>query len=700
MRNRETLERQAHSFDEGRRSAQRGTAQVSVLTRVRQRLNLRLRARIEEFPDHLSARWLASRDGLWRKFARAALPAPFWVVALTWSARRLAPTHYGLAMLEVLLMARRHGWVAAAPLARARAAALLPDDLEAAWLARARAAALLPPVQAGTSCSFVVPKTPRPTWLPVETAQRIVIYTACLGEAGPPAPIFGLPEGVRCLCFTDRAQQVHGWEMHPTALSLGEIKAMPQQALALIAPEAEFSLWLDPGRETVGNLHTFFGRWLDGEDLVMARHAAVPDWHALAERALIEGAKGKVLDAVLTEVEACVAQDIPRGRGSCDTGVIWRRHGARNLVELGDAWLALRPPDAGPADDIAFYRLLQGPNAPEAQPAILPPALTAAHDDARDSAFTAPVPRFRAPVHGRARKGKLPITFLYGKGKLHFGATLLRSLQLSELIAARFPDDYEVTFTEDIAAVQGQVVIVNAIPLHQYDVDELANLAARNIALIGDWLDRKVYPEKVNVLSANMAFCLRQAFDLSRILPERPTFHVTHHVNTAIPSISPPQDRLRIGYFGALYNTWCPGSLTKAIDIVDVRYSDEVWIQNLSRYNCHWLVRVEPPGHLSLKGGWKPFLKGFVAARCGSPVITTRDDSQAIHYLGDDYPFYADGVTAADLESAYARVSDAFGGPDWQMAIEIMRQTAERSSNEQVCLEFKTMLDTLLGPSR
>ena len=593
-------------------------------------------------------------------------------------------------------MARRQGWSVAASHLRAIAEAPLPADLNAACRVRARVAVLLPPPRPGPACRLVVPTTPRPPRLPAEIGRRIVIYTARFGEAGSLPPIFGLPEGVRCLCFTDRPQPVHGWEMHATTLSLGELKATPQAALASVAPEAEFSLWLDPDREVVGNLHTFFGRWLAGQDLVMARNAAAPDWHALVERAAVEGTRGAALEALLAEAAACAAAGVPRGRGACDTGAIWRRHGAAGVAELGAAWLALRPPEGGPADDITFYRLLQGTGAPDLRPAILPAALIAARGDARDTVFTAPIPRSRRSISTRPGSGKLPIAFLYGKGTLHTGLTLMRGSQLSTLIRSRFPNIYEVTFTDDATALRDQVVIANITALRQHSAEELADLRARNTALIGDWLDWTVQPEKVESLTANMAFCFRQAIDLSRILPERPIFHVTHHVNTDIPFGTPPQDRLRTGYFGAPYNTWRPDSLSEVVDIVDVQHAGQEWIHELGRYNCHWVVRVDP-GFLLLKGGWKPFLKGFVAARCGAPVITTRDDREALHYLGDDYPFYADSVAAADLELAWARVAGAFGGPDWQMALEIMRQTAERSSDEQVCLEFKAMLDTLLG---
>ena len=91
--------------------------------------------------------------------------------------------------------------------------------------------------------------------------------------------------------------------------------------------------------------------------------------------------------------------------------------------------------------------------------------------------------------------------------------------------------------------------------------------------------------------------------------------------------------------------------------------------------------------------GWKPFLKGFLAARCGAPVIVAADDGDAGYYLGDDYPFYARSLAAADLEMAMATAAAGFGGPDWARARDIMAQVAARSSDAHVCAEFRLMVE-------
>ena len=117
------------------------------------------------------------------------------------------------------------------------------------------------------------------------------------------------------------------------------------------------------------------------------------------------------------------------------------------------------------------------------------------------------------------------------------------------------------------------------------------------------------------------------------------------------------------------------------------------WLDLLPNYNCHWIVRQFRPWDSS----FKPFLKGFLAARCGAPVIVTAEDGDAGHYLGDDYPFYARSLAAADLEMALAIAAAGFGGPDWGRARDIMAQVAARSSDAQVCAEFRLMIEAVIA---
>ena len=635
-------------------------------------------------------RWLGAlrrravaRAGAWAWTAppeRLARMRPLLRLARALASRRLAP-----AQAEALVTARVEGWDAAAPRFRA---------IAAGGLRGAPARGLLAPPAEQPAARLLAPDPARPTDLPREAAARIVLYTTAIGLRPQLPPLYGIPEGMRCICFTDADVAAPGWDIRaPAQGGDAHHRIRAEAVLADAAPQATQSLYLAPDRLRVGNLDMLIGRWLLGADLAMWRHAR-NDWQAMAEDALIapEAVPAPDTEALLAQAAACAAVGLARGAGAFDTGVIWRRHADAAVTTLMARWQELH--DAAPGDpDISFYHALHGPEPPAITPAMPPATLGPAADNLF---FARHRRRAAAPRPAPARlDGRLPVAFLYAQEAAQAGGTHLRGRQLSQLIATHCVDRFEVSFTPDIDALRDTVVIVNLRALWAHPPARLAALARRNIAVIGDWLDGTVEPAKAQLLDAHMAMCLRQALDLNRLYPRVPAFHVTHHVNLDIPERRAPEDRLRTGYFGALFNTTRPESLAAAVDLVQVMSLDPAWIDRLADYNCHWIVRVDPG--IRRFTGWKPFLKGFVAARSGAVVLTTRDDPNAVHYLGDDYPFYADSLAPADLETAWARMAGAFAGPDWRLAQDIMRQVGARSSDAQVAAEFTAMIDEILA---
>ncbi|HVH01659.1 MAG TPA: hypothetical protein VM891_01660, partial [Amaricoccus sp.] len=528
---------------------------------------------------------------------------------------------------------------------------------------------------------------------PEAAAAATVVVTAAFGR--PPAlpPVAGLAGRIRFLCFTDQATAAApGWTLLPPAAGSPDPAAATAfhkirvaEVLAEAAPGARASLWLDPDRQLVGNLDTLLARWLLPQDLALWRHAD-SDWRAMAERHLVAGTAPAA--AVIAQAEGFAAARVPGDRGGCDTGMVWRRHDAEGVAALSDAWWAAWQEAPG-ADDLALYRALAEDPAP-LRPAILPARLGTATDNAFVARLARRPPRRpRAPPPARP----LPVVFLSAAPFANFASTFLRGRQLSAMVAEAFPD-YAVRFTEDAAGVRDAVVVLTKGAMETLNAEAIAALGRRNVATIGCWDDVRPEPAKARAVDAHMTLSHRQTLDLNRLYPETPAWLVTHHVNRQVPAMTPPGDRLRTGYFGDLGNTVRPASVAEMVDLVstDTRNVNDSWLTALPRYNCHWIVRNTRPWD-----SWKPFLKGFVAARCGSPVIVVAGDGDAPHYLGDDYPFYARSLAAADLEMAMATVAAGFGGPDWVRARDIMAQVAARSTDAQVTAEFRLMVEEVIA---
>ena len=519
----------------------------------------------------------ARRDTLRRmsadRLTSMAFERPQRLLGPVRAARRLLPGRLFLAQAEALLVARARGWAAAAPLFLG----LAEPAARAALSGPAAAPLLRSDAVTGAALTLAIPARARPSGLPPETAADLAIYTAVFGRPRPLPPVFGVAERVRFLCFTDQEIAAPGWEIRAPATgapadpaqAAAWHKIRPEAALAEAAPGAAASLWLDPERALIGNADTLFTRWLLPHDLVVWRHAG-RDWRDMAERHLLAG--HVPAGAILAQAEVFEATGVPSGRGGADTGMIWRRHGTPAAAALTEAWWRAWAETPG-ADDLALYRALHGGHrgahraghpepapAPPLRPAILPARLGTAGDNVF-VVETARRPLRPRPSGSPARpEGRaLPVVFLSAAAHAKSASTFLRGRQLSAMVAAHGAGRYEVRFTEAAADVRDAVVVLTKGAMASLTTSEIAALSARNIATIGCWDDIRPDPEKTRAVDAHMTLSHRQTLDLNRIFPETPAFLVTHHVNSQVPAVVPPADRLRTGYFGDSGEYRAPG---------------------------------------------------------------------------------------------------------------------------------------------
>jgi len=682
----------------------------------------------------------ALQDATLARLVRLQRMDPRRALVLTRRVLRIWPRARFLLEAEGLLVARLEGWAKATPLFErlaVRQSVLSAPSAGATLIGREAApdSGLAPGSGPGSSLGGVTlalpAPAPRPAWLAPAAAAEIVLYTAVFGDTPPPAALMQRIEGLRCLCLSDRALEVPGWETVPITPPVDEparaaawCKLLPHKALAAAAPGARASLYVAPEMRLIGNLHTLLVRWLAPQPFALWRHPRAQGWQDLAAWHLTAGADtgcGSGAAGILAQARAFEAADLPDGRGAWDSRMLWRRHGEAPVAALMEAWWAAFEAQPG-ADDLALAALMAAPaaeaatetNNPEAAayaafpatpplPPVMPAVLPALLGSAEDNAFFLEPPQTRPSQTRPVRSAALPapgvrtrrrVAFLYAERYASTASTFLRGGQLSELVAEHYPDALDVTWTSDAGALRDQVVILTKGALQVMPAPEIAALRARNIAVVGSWDDVVPEPDKVAALSAHMTLSHRQMLDFSRAYPKVPAFHVTHHVNRQVPPMTPPADRLRTGYFGLLDNTVRPETLAGMVELVGISTStvESSWIDALPRFNCHWIIRRKKP-----IDGWKPFLKGFLAARCGAVLVVAPEEDDALQYLGDDYPFFVRGLTAPELEADMAAIASAFGGPEWRQAQAIMAQVAARSTDAVVAAEFRAMVAVLAG---
>jgi hypothetical protein len=241
--------------------------------------------------------------------------------------------------------------------------------------------------------------------------------------------------------------------------------------------------------------------------------------------------------------------------------------------------------------------------------------------------------------------------------------------------------------------VRGSFVVLTKSALLALSADDLSGLRARGNFLIADFVDAKVRPELIAYCHALLASSRRQ-YHYFLSLRACPAFHVTHHVDLRILRSTPVSATPRIAYFGSLLNAVSSRAIRRQVDFIEIRDSgDLAWAAMLTRYPVHYAVRREQPFD-----GFKPFLKGFVAAHVGA-VVLTRDDDESRFHLGTDYPYYVASGAPRDVKAAIRLIDSTYGGPLWRLATARMRALAERTTTQVVIDEIELFLD-FLGSQR
>jgi hypothetical protein len=214
--------------------------------------------------------------------------------------------------------------------------------------------------------------------------------------------------------------------------------------------------------------------------------------------------------------------------------------------------------------------------------------------------------------------------------------------------------------------------------------------------IYADYLDLQVNPEQVAFVDTLIASSQEQnRFFLDRF-PEKRVHHVTHHVDLRIPDITLKAGDFRCGYFGYPQNAGYLDRLGDVVDMVDASNpKDTSWIDKLPSYPCHYAVR-----QAQQCDGFKPFLKGFIAAHCGAVVVVSASDREATSYLGEDYPFRFSIEDGDDAAAAMAEVRRGYRSVAWGRALETMRALRERSSPGSIRQELLRLFADMGCPSR
>jgi hypothetical protein len=285
------------------------------------------------------------------------------------------------------------------------------------------------------------------------------------------------------------------------------------------------------------------------------------------------------------------------------------------------------------------------------------------------------------------------LIFAYAPPGDAWASAHLRGGQMMQLIR-EVRNDVECK-AESLAGLQrrrGACVILTKSALHEVRPGTIAKLRARGHRLIADFVDLPVDPKIAACMDCLLASSVAQARFMRGRFPQIPVLHVTHHADLRLPPVLPLTDRPRFGYFGKPENCLHARAIRHLVDIVPAEnFANLHWMLRLPQCNAHYVLRSPEAANV-----FKPFVKGFVAAHCGVPVIAAANDEEARHYLGADYPFFVDDLSLASTYAQLDHFAGAFATPAWASAVAMMRDVALRAGRAAIKQELDVFLDAVI----
>ncbi len=579
--------------------------------------------------------------------------------------------------MEAILLERKHGFAATAAPFKALAQAL--ETCDQPELPRF----LINKGQPSRQGPVATPAARGPA-----RNDTVVVYTSLFGNYDRLPPVFIDTAGIEFVCFTDQALDSPGWRIEQRAPTHEDpnLAAKYYKVLAHeVFPDHQASMFVDANTLFMGRLDGFIQRWLMHHDFVMWRHPERVDFVDEAE-AVILLQKDRA-DIVCAQMSAYERAQVPRHAGMYECSFLWRRHHAPDVKALMQAWWQ-EINQHSKRDQISFYYLVhtRGP-----KPLALPSAL----GTSRENILFAKLPhRPVRPISRTSVRGKPKVAFLYDEQTQHAGSTVMRGAQLSSFLREQLGDRAEFIYTSDAKVPQGSLVVVTKRMIDRMTRSDLHRLRQRNIAIAADPIDVPIDKKKLEAFDLVLAASLSAQKYFGKTAPDMPVYLLTHHADPRIAAFTPPADRLRIGYFGEFANTIGKDVLDGLVDyhLVSTREQQDSWLDRLAGYNAHFAVRK-----VRDIDGFKPFTKGFIAARCGAVIICERDQGDNAFYLGDDYPYYVPSTDLAEIERFLLDMQESFGSSTWDYAQEIMTSLRRRSSQAWIAREFAVVLDAVFA---
>ncbi|MDZ4696297.1 MAG: hypothetical protein SGI86_14215 [Deltaproteobacteria bacterium] len=158
-----------------------------------------------------------------------------------------------------------------------------------------------------------------------------------------------------------------------------------------------------------------------------------------------------------------------------------------------------------------------------------------------------------------------------------------------------------------------------------------------------------------------------------------------HHADPLIQTNVVDHNVFRLAYIGEIGNSSAiRGSIP---ELCRVDFKKPGWQERLRAFNGHFSARLDTG---------KSVVKLANSAAADALFLSGKEPG-VVELLGADYPFYLNSLADRDLAESVRRLAGELGSPEWQQALERMREVGQKLTLDQTANQYEALFSRLLG---
>jgi len=306
------------------------------------------------------------------------------------------------------------------------------------------------------------------------------------------------------------------------------------------------------------------------------------------------------------------------------------------------------------------------------------------------------------------------VLFAFRRNQINMGGKIMRVDQLSAMASQFLPETrYQIgtvfvprvdkieRVRRFVEACRDAVVIFHKSAISHIGEDVRGDIREVAAGTCLDHLDVVIKPMEPGFIDVHIACSRKAEGEMKAHLSQLDqsghgqVMHLRHHADPRLAALQVgAYDRLVPGYFGAAENTtdlamYPPDTQVPNYDTREI----EAFFQAMTEANLHLCVRPEITWRDLGICPTKPFTKGFNAAAVGANVLVNRQVDDAVHYLGDDYPFFIDDDAPQSVATGIELARAAYESDVWQDGLDRIASVAARVRPQKVVRELQQIID-------